>query len=373
MTSVIGGFKSIFGIGNEGWIFNQPYGVVLVLGSKKSDLSSLLKPLFASIAAGNYTVIKPTERLVRSETDKLVIEILKKTLDPKRSFVVDRETDYDALISRINPDLVFTRKRDKENILTSICGKYGIPIKIHSAGWNVGVVGISADIKEAAEQLVHNKFYKSGQNVDNLDVIYVHENVYRPFLIEAKNALYRFYTSAGDLNMNYGKICYAEDYHRLLELLEDEEFNYETSIYHNETFSRINPILIKDPSPDSVVMTEKIFGPILPIRTFSSILDVGTEVNEHQHVENMFYFGNNTYLYEDVKNMFKYQCLYFNCTNLPLHSVDYTPDYGKDATMNSSLHGQFGFSTFSRQSLFYRARSPEVLLKKDFLKSKKIN
>ena len=97
LTSVIGGFKSIFGIGNEGWIFNQPYGVVLVLGSKKSDLSSLLKPLFASIAAGNYTVIKPTERLVRSETDKLVIEILKKTLDPKRSFVVDRETDYDAL------------------------------------------------------------------------------------------------------------------------------------------------------------------------------------------------------------------------------------------------------------------------------------
>jgi acyl-CoA reductase-like NAD-dependent aldehyde dehydrogenase len=77
------------------------------------------------------------------------------------------------------------------------CGKAGIKVKQHSAGWNIGIVSKFANVKEAAELLIHNKFYKSGQHLDNVDVIYVDESVYNTFLIESKNALYKFYTSLG--------------------------------------------------------------------------------------------------------------------------------------------------------------------------------
>lgn len=352
-------------------LFNQPYGVVLIIGTKRPDLSTILKPLISSIAAGNYNVIKPNVRNTEGKTNNLMKNILKNTLDPKRSILIEGEVDYSELIKKDMFDMVFCRKRDSTKEIINLCGQRGISAKIHSAGWNVGIVARSADIKEAAELLVHNKFYKSGQNNTNLDVIYVHESIYHPFLVEAKNALYKFYTQAGEQNMTYGRIVNEQDFDRLLNFLDksDHQGEYETSIYHNKEVYRINPILIKNPKPDSSIMNEKIFGPILPIRTFSSIMDVAPEVNNHKHIENVFYFGQNSYLQNDIKVMFKYQHLYFNCTNLPFQLTDYSPHYGRDATLNSSLHGIHGFHAFSRQKLFFNATSPLSLAKKDFLTS----
>jgi hypothetical protein len=248
------------------------------------------------------------------------------------------------------------------------------PVKLHSAGWNVGIVSRSADIEQAAEMLVHNKFYKAGQNMDNLDVIYIHESIYKPFLIEAKNALYKFYTSAGDQNLNYGKITSSGNFNRLLRYLDKNDHNgqLETSVYHNERTNRINPIMIKNPDFDSRIMQDKIFGPILPLQTYSQLPELADLIDEHDHVENLFYFSENNYVKNDIKEMFNYQNLFFNCTNMPFDSVEFTPEYGKDATMNTALHGKYGFSSFSQQKLVYTARDPKSIAKKNFLKCKGI-
>lgn len=335
-------------------------------------MSTLLKPLISSIAAGNCSVIKPDVRSISGETNRLMKDLLKDTLDPRRSMVIEGEISYSELITKDNFDMIFLRKRTANEGIINLCGQRGVPVKIHSPGWNVGIVARSANIKEAAEMLVHNKFYKSGQNNDNLDVIYVHEAIYQAFLIEAKNALYKFYTQAGDQNMTYGRIVNDSDFKRLLNYLDksDHQGEYETSIYHNAEISKINPILIKNPTPDSTIMKEKIFGPILPINTFKNVVDVAPLVNKQKYVENVYYFGMNTYLHEDIKHIFRYQNLFLNCTNLPFHLTDYVPDFGRDATLNSNLHGIYGFHAFSRQKLFFNDRNGKGLLKKNFLNGK---
>lgn len=354
-------------------MFNQPVGVVLIIGTKRPDLSTLIKPLIASIAAGNYNVIKPNVSKIEGGTNALIKSLLKQTLDPRRSFIIEGDVNYEELITKDNIDLVFLRRKDSTKQIINLCGQRGIPVKVHSAGWNVGIVSRSANVKEAAELLVHNKFYKSGQNNDNLDVIYIHESVYQAFLIEAKNALYKFYTQTGNQNMTYGRIVNKEDFSRLINFLDknDHKGEYETSIYHNKDIFRINPILIKNPKSDSTLMNEKIFGPILPLRTYSNVAEVAPQVNKHSHVENVYYFGLNTYLHDDVKMMFKYQNLYLNCTNFPFHIVDYAPDFGRDSTLNCNLHGVHGFQTFSNQKLFFSVKNSKKLLKKNFLTSKK--
>lgn len=168
--------------------------------------------------------------------------------------------------------------------------------------------------------------------------------------------------------MTYGRIVNEQDFTRLLNFLDksDHQGEYETSIYHNKEIYRVNPILIKNPQPDSSIVKEKIFGPILPIITYSNVADVAPQVNKHKHVENVYYFGLNTYLHDDIKNIFRYQHLYLNCTNLPFHLVDYVPDYGRDSTMNSNLHGIHGFHAFSRQKLFFNSKNQRSLVKKIF-------
>ena len=83
-----------------------------------------------------------------------------------------------------------------------------------------------------------------------MDIIYVDKSVYNLFLIEAKNALYKFYTSLGQKNLNYGTIASKRDFHKILEILNDSHIDpsqYLTNVFHSVDNLRINPILILNP------------------------------------------------------------------------------------------------------------------------------
>jgi len=125
--------------------------------------------------------------------------------------------------------------------------------------------------------LIHNKFFKSGQHLDNVDVIYVDKSIYNTFLIESKNALYKFYTSLGQKNLNYGTMQSKADFNRVLDLLNDptiDSSQYLTSVFHSVENLRINPVLILNPSEQSEIMKNKIYGPVLPIVTFDDPFEI---------------------------------------------------------------------------------------------------
>lgn len=245
------------------------------------------------------------------------------------------------------------------------CGEAGVQVKQHSAGWNVGIVSKFANIQEAAELLIHNKFYKSGQHLDNVDVIYVDKSIYNSFLFESKNALYKFYTSLGQKNLNYGSMTSKADFHRVLEFLNDpylDSSQYLTSINHSVKNLRINPVLILNPHEKSDIMQNKIYGPILPIVTFDDPLEIKDLINHRAHVENLFYFGENTRVFPEIKELFEYQNLYFNGTNFGVLGGGLGPDYGRDGTMESGIGGRFGLWAFSKKKTFLNPGSMTAYL-----------
>lgn len=383
--SFINGLKSSFGLGDAPncKILNVPYGITLILGPRKSDLSTLIKPLIASISAGNYTLIKASsfnrdkDKLV-TETEKIVKEILKNSLDKTRALLLDDDFDEFELIKNKQVDMVFTKKTNNDQVLAA-CGKAGVLVKEHTSGWNVAVVTSNCNIKEAAELLIHNKFYKSGQHLDNVNVIYVDKSIYNSFLIESKNALYKFYTSLGQKNLNYGTMTSRSDFNKCLEILADpalERSQFLTSVYHNIENLRINPVLILNPSQESTIMNKKVYGPILPIITFEDILEIKDQINDGHHTENLYFFGQNTRIYEEAKTLFNYQNLFFNGTNFGVSGGLIGPDYGKDGQFGTSLGGRYGMWTFSKHKTFINpfSSSANGYLKgraqKDFIKGK---
>lgn len=158
-------------------IINQPFGLVLILGSKHSELDTILKPLAGSIAAGNCSVLVPNIGEQSSQTDKVLATILKESLDPSRVLILDQlDISIETLILQNQFDLVFTNQDPSQNQpLHQFCSEHAIPLKKHTNGMNIALIEELADVKSAAKDLALNKFYKSGQHTANLDVIYVHE------------------------------------------------------------------------------------------------------------------------------------------------------------------------------------------------------
>ena len=99
-------------------------------------------------------------------------------------------------------------------------------------------------------------------------------------------------------------------------------------------------------------MQDKIYGPILPIVTFEDPLEIKEKINKKSHVENLYYFGQNSREYPEIKIMFDYQKLFFNGTNFGVLGGSLGPDYGKHGHLETSLGGRFGMWTFSKQKTF---------------------
>jgi acyl-CoA reductase-like NAD-dependent aldehyde dehydrogenase len=102
-NTLVNGVKSVFGAstGPQAKVINEPHGIALILGSQKSDFSCLLKPLIASIAAGNYNIVKPDigpEDHYVTETDRVVTNMLKESLDPSKTLILDDDFNFMNLI-----------------------------------------------------------------------------------------------------------------------------------------------------------------------------------------------------------------------------------------------------------------------------------
>ena len=207
-------------------IINQPYGLVLILGSLHSELDSILKPLIGAIAAGNCCIIVPNIGEKETRTDALLARILRENLDPSRVLVLDHnDLDLNELILQNNVDLVFTSQEpEMAQPLHQFCAEHGVPIKKHTNGLNIALIEEMASIRQAAQDLALNKFYKSGQHTANLDIIYVHEKVYEDFLIEYKDALFNLYNSSVKQDIqNHGKIVNKKEYSRIIKMLKASE------------------------------------------------------------------------------------------------------------------------------------------------------
>lgn len=66
-------------------IYNDPYGVVLIMGAWNYPLQLTLLPLAGAIAAGNCCILKPSE--LSSASAKLVEELVPKYLDNVCSYI----------------------------------------------------------------------------------------------------------------------------------------------------------------------------------------------------------------------------------------------------------------------------------------------
>jgi coniferyl-aldehyde dehydrogenase len=115
---------------------------------------------------------------------------------------------------------------------------------------------------------------------------------------------------------------------------------------------RIAPTLIIEPGDDMKVMQEEIFGPVLPVKTYSTVDEAIAYVNGHARPLGLYYFGADGAEREGVLSRTTSGGVTVNDVIFHVAQED-LPFGGVGPSGMGSYHGLDGFREFSHRKAVY--------------------
>ncbi len=167
-----------------------------------------------------------------------------------------------------------------------------IPCILELGGKCPAVVDTSADVDFAASKVAFARFNNSGQTCIATDYVLVHESLKARFLDRLKHhikAMYGDHDGKGSADM--GKVITEWHCTRLKELIDGSKGEIVCGGKVDTKLKYVEPTVIIKPDLKSKVMDEEIFGPVLPLMTYSNMDEVIDFINSKDKALAVYYFG----------------------------------------------------------------------------------
>lgn len=334
--------------GTKNYIIHEPLGNVLVISPWNYPLQLALAPAIGALAAGNTVVLKPSE--VAPAVEELLARLIAEYFETKYFAVVTGDKDVsDGLVGMRFDYIFFTGSTNVGKKIMKRASENLTPLTLELGGKSPAIVTADANIKIAAKRLVWGKFTNAGQTCVAPDYIYVEEKIKIKFLKELIKNIKRLYKNKPLNNGNYVKIINADHFNRLTNLinLSDENQIIYGGLSDNETL-KIEPTLLHNISWDDEVMKDEIFGPILPILTFTDINEVITAINRQEKPLALYFFGEDKKVETKVLRSIRFGGGAINDTLYHLANP-HLPFGGIGHSGQGSYHGKYSYRTFTHQ------------------------
>ena len=273
-------------------IYRDSLGVVLIIAPWNYPLQLLLIPLVGAIAGGNCTVLKPSE--LASATEKIIVKIIEEIFPEDYIKVItgNGAEVVPAIINQFRFDHIFyTGSTTVGKEIYKLAAKDLVPVTLELGGKSPCIVYDDADIRVAAKRIVLGKFLNAGQTCIAPDYILVHEKVKELLLNELKDAIQKFYSFNPSTSTDFGKIINESRFNKLVSYVTEQNIFYGGK--NNKDALYIEPTILTNISLRDTVMNEEIFGPILPVLSFSSIEEAMQIVKQHENPLAFYLFTNN--------------------------------------------------------------------------------
>ncbi|MGK7369784.1 MAG: aldehyde dehydrogenase family protein, partial [Candidatus Halalkalibacterium sp. M3_1C_030] len=250
------------------YIYRQPYGVSLVIGAWNYPLLLSLSPALGSMAAGNCTIIKPSE--ISSHTSALLAEVINSNFDPGYLKVIEgaAETTQQLLDEPLDY-IFFTGSTRVGKIIMKEAAKQLTPVTLELGGKSPAIVHSDADVKTAAKRIAWGKFLNAGQTCVAPDFVYVHENLKQSLLKHLIEEITDFYGSDPRKSSDFARIINDKHYNRLKSYLDNGSIVAGGRTSEQDLY--ISPTILDNICWDDKVMQEEIFGPILPVMAYDDL------------------------------------------------------------------------------------------------------
>ncbi|HWK02345.1 MAG TPA: aldehyde dehydrogenase [Puia sp.] len=268
-------------------IYRDPLGTVLIIAPWNYPFQLSLIPLAGAIAGGNCVVLKP------SELAPATAAILEKILTGAFSGEASRsELHADSLTASqpgfirvvqgdgaiVVPDLIrsfrfdhifFTGSIPVGRAVYQLAAQDLVSVTLELGGKSPVVVESDADIKTTARRIVLGKFTNAGQTCIAPDYLLLHADIKDRLLEEIKATLIQFYGEKAEESYDYGKIIHERRFDKLVSYLSQGRIL--TGGYYDRSALFLAPTLLEEVALDAPLMTEEIFGPLLPVFTYRTM------------------------------------------------------------------------------------------------------
>lgn len=255
---------------SSGRIYRDPLGIVLIIAPWNYPLQLLLVPLAAALAGGNGAVVKPSE--FAPATAAILAKIIREIYPPHYVQVLQGSGAevVPAVMNSFRFDHIFyTGSIPVGRTIYQQAAKELIPVTLELGGKSPAVVESDADLVSSARRIAMGKFANAGQTCVAPDYLLVHEAVYPAFLKQLKSVLFHFYGDRPQESGSYGRIINTQRFDKLAGYLPLGTIIAGGQTDRQDLF--IAPTLLEDVSPDSAMMKEEIFGPLLPIYPYKTM------------------------------------------------------------------------------------------------------
>ncbi|MCK6078235.1 aldehyde dehydrogenase [Paenibacillus silvae] len=331
-------------LGSKSFIIPEPYGAVLIIGPFNYPFQLLIEPLVGAIAAGNTAVLKASEHT--PAVSAVVRELIGEVFEPEYVQVVEGAKDTTtALIHAPFDYIFFTGSVPVGKIVMQAAAQNLVPVTLELGGKSPVIVDEQADIQVAAERIIWGKLLNTGQTCIAPDYLLVHERVKQPLIEALKGAIAAFFETDIQNNKDYGRIVNHSHFKRLTTLIERDR---EKVIYggaSDEEHRFIEPTLI-DALWDAATMEDEIFGPILPIISYSHLDEAIAQIVKRPKPLALYLFTSNKDVQDKVLTEVSFGggCINDTITHVANPRL---PFGGVGHSGIGSYHGRYSFETFS--------------------------
>lgn len=336
---------SILNFPSTDFIYKQPFGTLLIISPWNYPFQLAISPLIGAIAAGNTAVIKPSEHA--PHTAAIVEEIIKSVFKNDHVTVVQGgvETSQE-LLSHKWDYVFFTGSVAVGKIVAKSIAEHLTPSTLELGGKNPTIVDETAKVKLAAKRIVFGKFINAGQTCIAPDYVLVHEKIKDKFIQALKEEIQGFYGFVPKESKDFARIVNEKQFERLLTLIDLEKVVIGGEVDFDDLY--ISPTVILNPSLQSDIMQDEIFGPLLPVLVYQSESDIDLIIKKFPNPLSIYIFTSRKKFAEKMIQSHSFGGGTINDTLV--HFVNNKLPFG--GVGNSGMggyHGKHTFDTFSHQ------------------------
>lgn len=244
----------------------EPYGSVLIISAWNYPLQLALAPLVAVLSAGNCAVVKPSE--LAPATSAIMARLLPLYLDKEAIVVIEGGVAETTELLKLPFDhIMYTGNGQVGKIVLRAAAEHLTPVTLELGGKSPVYVDSSADLKLTAQRIAWGKWLNAGQTCIAPDYILAHKDIALPLAEEIKAQLHQMYGDDPKLSPDYGRIINQRHLQRVHSYLDRMNVFCGGVVDLEQLY--FSPTLVLDPPLDSPLMTEEIFGPVLPLISVS--------------------------------------------------------------------------------------------------------